>query len=139
MIRVVRRLFALALLVVATGCGGAGSRTTTPVDRSEVLAAFAAVDEPVRLMLDEREVDDPFDVGLDAVFFPASWGDVPDPLFLVDLFDDAASARATSTQANESVAGDNPEILVHKNVSLVVSRLVSKARRDRLVAALMSL
>jgi hypothetical protein len=58
---------------------------------------------------------------------------------LVDLFDDAASSRAASSQENEAVAGDNPEILVHKNVSLEVARSVARARRDRLVTALMSL
>jgi hypothetical protein len=126
-------------LAAATGCGGADSPTTTPVDRSELLAAFAAVDEPVRLMTDERKLTNPFDVGLDSVFVPASWGDVPDPPFIVDLFDDAASARATSTQANEAVAGDNPEIIVRKNVSLEVSRLVARKHRDRLVSALKSL
>ena len=142
MIRVVGRLFALALIVVATGCGGASSPRPAPVDRSELLAAFAAVHEPVRLMLDNRQIDEEFpefDVGLDAVFVPASWPDDPDPPLLVDLFDDAASSRAASSQENEAVAGDNPEILVHKNVSLEVARSVARERRDRLGTALMSL
>jgi len=139
MIRVVRWLFALALIVLATGCGGADSPTPTPVDRPELLAAFAAVNEPVRLQLDMRGQIDPFGVGVDAIFVPASWGDVPDPPFDVALFADAASARAASPQENESVAGDNPEIVVHKNVSLEVSRSVARERRDRLVSALRSL
>src|SRR2546426_4382813 len=90
MIRVVRWLFALALIVLATGCGGADSPTPTPVDRPELLAAFAAVNEPVRLQLDMRGQIDPFGVGVDAIFVPASWGDVPDPPFDVALFADAA-------------------------------------------------
>lgn len=92
-------------------------------------------------MLDVRQLDLPpeLDVGVDANFVPASWPDDPDPLISIDLFVDAASARATSTQANEGVAGDNPEIFVHKNVSLEISRSVTKVRRDKLVSALMSL
>jgi hypothetical protein len=39
MIRVVRLLFALALIVLASGCGGGDSATPTPVDQSEILAA----------------------------------------------------------------------------------------------------
>ena len=126
--------------MLTVGCGGADSATPAPVDRSELLAAFAAVHEPVRLQFDTRQIDmQGFDVGLDAIFVPASWPDDPEPPLLVDLFVDATSARATSTQENEAVSGDNPEIFVHKNVSLEVSRSVAKKRRDRLVSALMSL
>jgi hypothetical protein len=131
----------VGVLFAVTGCGGADSPTTTPVDRSAILAAFAAVNEPVRLQLDMREMQDPdpFGVGLDAVFVPASWGDVPDEPFNIGLFVDAASARAASSQENESVAGDNPVVVVHKNVSLEISRSVARERRDRLVSALTSL
>jgi hypothetical protein len=134
----VLRLLALALVVLATGCGGADSATPTPtpVDRSELLAAFAAVDEPVRLGLD-MQVDAYFGV-LPAMFIPASWPDSPDPPFDIALFADVGGARRNSPD-NESVAGDNPEIVVHKNVVLEVARSVPRDRRDRLVSALMSL
>jgi len=124
------------LIVLATGCGGADSPTPTPVDRSELLAAFAAVDEPVRLVLDLRI--DPYFGVLPAIFDPASWPDVPDPPFEIALFADAGGARASSPK-NESVAGENPEIVLHKNVELDVARSVPRERRDRLVSALMSL
>jgi len=137
MIRLVRRLFVLGLIVLATGCGG--DHSPTPVDRSELLAAFAAAHEPVRLQLDMRKIGDPFGVGVDAIFVPASWGDDPEPPFGVALYADAASAREAESQENESVAGGNPEILVHKNIGLEISRSVAKERRDRLVSALMSL
>ena len=136
MVRVVRRLFALALIVVATGCGGADSPTPAPVDRSELRAAFAAVDEPVRLQLDMQN-DAYFGVVL-AIFVPASWGDDPEPPFLVDLYADVGGARASSPK-DEAVAGDNPEIVLHKNVMLEVARSVARERRDRLVTALISL
>jgi hypothetical protein len=108
-----------------------------PVDRSEVLAAFAAVDEPVRLQLD-IQVDSYFGV-IPGIFVPASWGDDPDPPFMVALYADVDGARENSSPTNESVAGENPKIVVHKNVVLEVARSVARDRRDRLVSALMSL
>jgi hypothetical protein len=132
------RLFALALIVLASGCGGADSATPTPtpVDQSEVLAAFAAGGVPVRLQLDLE--NRPYFGVTPAVFVPASWGDVPDPPFTVALYADAGGARAYSPK-NESVAGDNPEMEIHKNVELEISRSVPRERRDRFVAALKSL
>ena len=134
-LQVVPRPFALAVIVLATGCGGADSLTPTPVDTSEVLAAFAAVD-PVRLQLDIRN-DSYFGV-LPATFVPESWPDVPDSPFEIDLFADADGARASSAE-DESVAGEDPEIVLHTNVRLVVAHSVARERRDRLVSALKSL
>jgi hypothetical protein len=57
---------------------------------------------------------------------------------LVDLYADVGGARASSPK-DEAVAGDNPEIVLHKNVVLEVARSVARERRDRLVTALMSL
>jgi hypothetical protein len=136
---VVPRIVALALVALAAGCGGAHSATPAPtlVDQSEVLTAFAAAGEHVRLQIDIRR--DSFLGVIPAIFVPASWGDDPDPPFSVALYADGAGARLGSSPANENVAGENPEIVVHKNVELDISRSVARKQRDRLVSALKSL
>jgi hypothetical protein len=133
MIRVVRRLVAFALILLAAGCGGTDE--PTPVDRPELLAVFAAIDEPLTLRLDMR-LADPGSV-VDAIFVPAS-ADVPDSPVEVALFESEDGARTNSAWA-EKMAGDKAEIVVQKNVSMLLTRSVARERRDRLVAALMSL
>ena len=128
----VRPLLALALVVVAAGCGGADG--PTPVDRAQLLAAFAGIDEPLTLRLDMRRADPGSPV--DAIFVPAS-ADVPNSPIEVDLFDNEDGARINSVGV-EKVAGARAEVVLHKNVVMLLARSVSKERRDRLVAALKS-
>lgn len=124
---------ALALVVLAAGCGGADG--PSPVDRSQLLAAFAGSDEPLTLRLDMRRADPGSPV--DAIFVPAS-ADVPDAPFEVNLFDSEDGAR-TNFQSAERATGGKAEIVLHKNVSMFLAHSVAKERRDRLVSALMSL
>jgi hypothetical protein len=136
MIRVVhlRPVFALVLMVLAAGCGGANE--PAPVDRAELTAAFAGIDEPLTLRLDMR-LADPGSV-VDAIFVPAS-ADVPDPPFEVDLFDNEDAARENSQSAERVVASEKAEIVLHKNVAMLLARSVAREQRNRLVAALTSL
>jgi hypothetical protein len=129
----VRLLLASILIALAAGCGGVTE--PTPVDRSELLAAFAIIDEPLTLRLDMRSADPGSPV--DAIFVPAS-ADVSDTPFEVDLFDNEDGARKNS-QSAQTAAGAKAEVVLHKNVTMFLAPAVAKERRDRLVSALKSL
>jgi len=129
----VRRLFALALIAVVAGCGGANE--PSPVDRPELLAAFSGIGEPLTLRLDMRRADPGSPV--DAIFVPAA-ADVRKPPFEVDLFDNEDGARKNSRSA-ESAAGGKAEVVLHKNVIMFLAPFTAKERRKRLISALMSL
>jgi hypothetical protein len=128
----VRPLLALALVALVAGCGGDDG--PTPVDRAQLLGAFAAIDEPLTVRLDMRRADAGSPV--DAIFVPAS-ADVPDSPVEVNLFDSEHGARTNSAQI-ETVAGAKTEVVLHKNVVMLVARSLAREQRDRLVAALKS-
>ena len=127
-----RPLLAFVLITLAAGCGGATE--PTPVDRSELLAAFAGIDEPLTLRLDMRRADPGSPV--DAIFVPAS-ADVPNSPIEVDLFDNEDGAR-TNSAGIEKVVAVRAEVVLHENVVMLVARSAAKGLRDRLVAALKS-
>ena len=127
-----RPVLVVVLIALAAGCGG--TTGPTPVDRSELLTAFAGIDEPLTLRLDMRRADQGSPV--DAIFVPAS-SDVPDSPIEVNLFDNEDGARINSVGI-EKVAGAKAEVVLHKNVVMLLARSVPEERRDRLVAALKS-
>jgi hypothetical protein len=128
----VRPILALALVALAAGCGGADG--PAPVDRADLLGVFAGIDEPLALRLDMRRADSGSPV--DSVFVPAS-ADVPDSPVEVNLFDNEDGARANFAQIKRA-AGAKAEIVLHKNVVMLLAPSLSRERRDRLVDALKS-
>jgi hypothetical protein len=125
----------LAGLVLAlSGCYG-DSRSDDLVSRTDVVEAFAAAGETVRLKFDMTEADP--DSPIDALY-QARGGAIEEDGFEVVLLEshDLAARHAVGILA---IADGQIEVVRHKNVALAVRSTMASVRRDRLVAVLESL
>jgi hypothetical protein len=126
----------LLVVLVLAGCGGAREvdDQARPLQRQQLVRAFAAADEPLTISLDLS--GDPRSP-LDVIFVPER-EDVPEPPFEVNVF---RSAEAADVQAESMAlaATRGVDFVVWKNVILVLARTLPDERREHLIETLESL
>ena len=106
-----------------------------PLQRQDVVRAFAAADEPLVIRLDLSDADPK--APLEVIFVPER-EDVPEPPFELNVFD-TVEAADMQAESMEMVAVEGTDFVVWKNIVLVLGPSLSDQRRGRLVDTLESL
>jgi hypothetical protein len=122
------------VVLALSGCYG-DSRSDDLVSRKDVVEAFAAAGESVRLKLDMAKADP--DSPIDALY-QARGGAIEEGGFGVVVLEghDLAARHAVSILA---IGDGQIDVVRHKNIVLAVRSTMASVRRDRLVAVLESL
>jgi hypothetical protein len=125
----------VVVILALTGCGGAQEPDEqAPVERLELIRAFAAADEPLVVRLDlSSDPESPLDV----ILVPER-EDVPEPPFEVNVF---KSFEAAEHQARSiaMVAEEGTAFVRWKNVILTLAPPLPGERKQRLIDVLRSL
>jgi hypothetical protein len=125
------------MVLALASCGGAQEvdDQPMPLQRQDVVRAFAAADEPLVIRLDLSDADPK--APLEVIFVPER-EDVPEPPFELNVFD-TVEAADMQAESMDMVAVEGTDFVVWKNIILVLGPSLSDQRRGRLVDTLESL